>query len=401
MDVAVMTFAESRICQWLVQHQNDMVRALETLVNIESGSTHLAGIRQVRDQLAEWLEAAGIPTERIETKSGYPALWGCVGAGLPGPAVFLTGHMDTVFPVGTLQTRPFRLEQGRAYGPGVADMKAGLVMNVFICRALQALLQDGVMTLASPVRLLFTPDEEVGSREGRQLIQRYIAGAAAVFNAEPARMNGNVVTARKGGDTFAIEVQGRSAHAGVNHESGISAIEVLARLITQIHALTDYSQGITTNVGVIQGGQTSNIVAASASAKLDVRFTSLEQRDVIHRQLQHCIDNHGVAGATVSLIHLAGFLPFEADHSAQLFACYQQQALRLGTDVQGEFTGGCSDAGWTSAMGIPTLCGTGPIGGWAHTEREYCDTDSLVARAQMLVLTVLAVSDQESSPPIS
>lgn len=400
MDSAVinpptMSPAETSVCQWLAQHHHDMVSALGTLVSIESGSTNIAGIRQVRDQLAEWLEQAGVQTERIDTETGHPALWGCVDSASAGPAVYLTGHMDTVFPAGTLEQRPFRTdtELERAYGPGVADMKAGLVMNVFVCQALQALQRDGQLTLSSPVHILFTPDEEVGSLVGRQLIQQYVAGAAAVFNAEPARMNGNVVTARKGGDTFAIDVQGRSAHAGVNHESGISAIEVLARLITRIHALTDYSQGITTNIGVIQGGQTSNTVADAASAKLDVRFTSLEQRNMLHQQLQHCIDSHGVTGATATLTHLAGFLPFEADLSTDLFACYQQQAARLGIEVHGEFTGGCSDAGWTSAMGIPTLCGTGPIGGWAHTDREYCETGSLVSRAQMLALTVISGLD--------
>ena len=167
--------------------------------------------------------------------------------------------------------------------------------------------------------VLFTSDEEIGSLQGRNLIQTHIRGAKAVFNAEPARMNGNVVTARKGGDSFLIEVKGRAAHAGVNHDHGISAIEALARIVTKIHAITDYSQGITTNIGVIQGGQTSNTVADSASAKLDLRFIKVEQREAIHAQLQHCVSSHDVEGAIATLTHLAGFLPFESEWSRNSF----------------------------------------------------------------------------------
>lgn len=388
------TKAELALCQWLAEHQQDMQDALATLVNIESGSTDLDGIRAVRDQIASWLQSAGVLTERIETSAGKPAIWAQVGQ--PGlAAIYLTGHMDTVFPKGTILSRPFRIEGNQAFGPGVADMKAGLVMNTYICLGLQALLKTGGLSLRRPVELLFTPDEEIGSIQGRHLIENYIQGAFAVLNAEPARMNGNVVSSRKGGDTYLIEVKGRAAHAGVNHEHGVSAIEALARIIPQVHALTDYEHGITTNIGVISGGQTSNTVADSASARLDVRFIRVEQRETIQQKIQTCVSAHGVAGATATLTHQAGFLPFEASWSETLLPVYQQQAQRLGFQVAGEFTGGCSDAGWTSALGVPTLCGTGPIGGWAHTEREYCDLDSQVTRAQAVALTILTLDQHQ------
>ena len=136
-----------------------MTKALETLVDLESGSADIDGIRRVRNQIADWLEQSGILTERIETSAGSPALWASVGQDNGAPAIFLTGHMDTVFPKGTTQTRPYREENGRGYGPGVADMKSGLVMNVFVCRALHELQETGVLSLPAPVKILFTSDE--------------------------------------------------------------------------------------------------------------------------------------------------------------------------------------------------------------------------------------------------
>lgn len=381
---------EQQICLWLEQHHAEMVDSLKTLVNLESGSTDIEGVRNVRNQIAIWLEKKGILTERIETDAGLPALWASVGNEAQEPAIFLTGHMDTVFSSGTVAERPFRQDGERAYGPGVADMKSGLVMNIFVLMAFHELERQEAIQISCPIKILFTPDEEIGSLQGRQLIQQYIRGAQAVFNAEPARMNGNLVSARKGGDSFSIEVKGRAAHAGVNHDHGISAIEALARIISKVHALTDYSTGITTNIGVIQGGQTSNTIADKATAKLDVRFVQVAQRDDLHAQLLRCVAEHGVDGAIVTLTHLAGFLPFEDKWSAELLAQYQQQAQRIGFEVDGEFTGGCSDAGWTSALEVPTLCGTGPIGGWAHTDREFCELSSFVPRAQALALLILS-----------
>lgn len=379
------------VCEWLADQNAAMQDALMTLVNLESNSYDPDGITLVRNQLAEWLLAGGVRAETIETPDGLPALTATVGpsATTDNPAIFLTGHMDTVFPRGTASQRPGRIEGTQAFGPGVADMKAGLVMNVFVMLALQSAVDHRALALPHPVSLLFTPDEEIGSLQGRILIRQRIAGALAVFNAEPGRMSGNVVTARKGGDSFVIDVHGRSAHAGVNHAQGVSAIEALARIIPRIHALTNYEAGITTNIGLIQGGQSSNTVADQATAKLDVRFVRMDQRKAIHQQLQRCITEHGVNGATASLHHVAGFLPFEESMSRDLLPFYQQQAQKVGFDVSGEFTGGCSDAGWTAALGVPTLCATGPIGGWPHTDREYCDLTSQVPRAQALARTLL------------
>lgn len=184
---------------------------------------------------------------------------------------------------------------------------------------------------------------------------------------------------------------GRAAHAGVSHADGISAIEALAQIIVKTHQLTDYGKGITTNIGVIEGGTTPNTVAEFASAKLDVRYMTLDQGKQLDEQLHKIISEHGVAGASASLTQLANFLPFEVAMSERLLGIVQQEALALGIEVDGEFTGGCSDAGWTASMGIPTLCGTGPVGAYMHTDREYCLINTLAERGAIVARSVFEV----------
>lgn len=370
------------VSRWLLDCQLPMQSMLEKLVTIESPSSYPLGVKAVGEAIIELLSQAEVNADWVGDGEALGVL---AQVGNPdSPAIFLTGHMDTVFETGTTIERPYREVQGLAYGPGVADMKAGIVMNCFILMALRAYEINSGRTLPFCVKLLATGDEEIGSPCGRHLIFNHVNNAIAVFNAEPGRISGNVVTSRKGGDSYQITVTGRAAHAGVSHQDGISAIEALARIIQSLHALTDYEAGITTNIGVIQGGTTPNTVAEYAMAKLDVRYVTQQQGRCLAEQINLCLAQHQVDGAEASLEHIAGFLPLEAQWSAALMTLYKQQAEEMGLSISGEFTGGCSDAGWTSSMEIPTLCGTGPVGGYAHTDREYCDLTTMVERAQIV-----------------
>jgi glutamate carboxypeptidase len=206
-------------------------------------------------------------------------------------------------------------------------------------------------------------------------------------------VSGNVVTGRKGGGSFHITVSGRAAHSGVNHKEGASAIEALARKIVRLHALTDYAAGITTNVGVIKGGNTHNTVAPWAEAELDVRFVTLEQRAQIVSEIENIIRAEDVPGTRADIKPVAMFLPLEREHSEALFAIYKGAAARIGFAVEGEFTGGCADSGFTAALGVPTLCGLGPVGGKAHTDEEFCRLDTLLPRTQALAAALSALSE--------
>jgi glutamate carboxypeptidase len=370
---------------WLAGQGEAMESLLQRIVDTDSNSYDKAGVDAVGALLAAELEADGILLERMPVE-GFGDVMLAEVPGAAGKPVLLLGHRDTVFPKGTTTTRGYSRDATLAYGPGVADMKGGLVLN---CFALKALKRAGQLPYS--VQVLYTGDEEIGSGSARTHIETAARAARAVLNTEPGRASGNVVSARKGGATLIIEVSGRAAHSGVNHADGASAIEALARKIVKLHALTDYPAGITTNVGLISGGTSSNTVAPSASAKLDVRFIELKHWDQIFTAIQTIVAEEELPGTSAVLKEATTFLPMEAQHSTRLLALYQQQAQTLGFSVEGEFTGGCADSGFTASLGIPTLCGLGPVGGKVHTDREYLELDTLVPRAQALVATILAV----------
>ncbi|WP_122580724.1 M20 family metallopeptidase [Pseudomonas viridiflava] len=382
-----MNQAQLNATRWLSGQFDAMEALLQQLVDTDSNSYDKAGVDAVGDLLAAQLQADGIGVERIAVEGFGDVLLAELPGG-PGKPVLLLGHRDTVFPKGTTTTRGYTRDEKLAYGPGVADMKGGLVLN---CFALKALKRAG--PLPFPVQILYTGDEEIGSGSARVHIERHARAARAVLNPEPGRASGNVVSARKGGATLIIEVSGRAAHSGVNHADGASAIEALAHKVIKLHALTDYAAGITTNVGLMAGGTSSNTVAPTATARLDVRFIELRQWDDILTAIQAIVDTEELPGTSARLLEATTFLPMEAQHSTDLLQRYQSVAAELGFSVEGEFTGGCADSGFTASLGIPTLCGLGPVGGKVHTDREYLELDTLVPRGQALVATIVGLAE--------
>ena len=369
------------------QHQA-MVALLADLVNIDSGSYNKRGVDAVGDRLRAFLEAAGISSEIIAN-----ATYGdCMAARLPGSGgdnrpIVLMGHRDTVFPDGTAAQRPFRIDGNQAFGPGVADMKSGLVMNSFV---LEAIRRFGA---PCPLIGLYTSDEEIASPSSRPVIEAEAKDALAVFNSEPGRPSGNLVSRRKGAAFIEFEVTGRAAHSGVAHAQGVSAIDALARKIQRLHRLTDYDLGTTVNVGVVAGGTAVNTVAARATAAVDVRFPTLNIMEKILGEVRDICRCFELPGSEGHILREGNFLPLEQDEkSRELLEAYSHSAADLGFQVSAEATGGSADSGFTAALGTPTLCGTGPVGGNAHRDDEWCRIDTMIPRAQALALTILEVA---------
>ena len=375
-----------RIEAWLDGQRPAMEAFLETLVNIDSNTYDKAGTDRVGDAITAFLAVDGIAVERLPVEGFGDVLRATIPAPTNGKPVLLLGHRDTVFPTGTVARRPYTRDGDLAFGPGVADMKGGLVLTCFVLRAMTRV---GPPTV--PIIALFTGDEEIGSATGRPFLEAEAREARAVLNMEPGRVNGNVVTARKGGATLRIEMRGKAAHAGVNHPEGASAILALAGKIVELEALTDYASGVTVNVGTIEGGVSSNTVPPVAVAEVDIRFVDLAQMDRVLADVGAIVAARDRPGTNATLERRSLFLPMEARWSDELMATYKGIAAALGFEVAGEYTGGCSDAGFTASLGVPSLCGLGPIGGKAHTDEEFCRLDSLVPRAKALAGTILAL----------
>ena len=376
---------------WLQSKQSEMLALLETLVNSDSPSRDREAVDKTGGLLKQFFEAHGIAVE-TEPHSEFGE---AIHATLPDPAgrnakpIVLLGHRDTVFPPGEASRRPFRIEGDRAYGPGVADMKAGLVINAFVLAAFRATGEQ-----PGPLAALITADEEIASPSSRLVIERVARNARAVLNGEPGRASGNVVSGRKGSVFMRFSVTGRAAHSGGNFVEGRSAIGELAHKIVALHALTDLDRGITVNVGTITGGQTVNTVAPFAAGEIDLRYVHAADRAWALEQVAAIMDTATVPD-TKGAWEIAGeFLPMEMSPESQhLLDLYVDVSAGQGVQVGAEFTGGCADSGFAAAQGAPTLCGLGAVGGKAHTVEEYMEVPTLLTRAQALAGLILRLPE--------
>jgi glutamate carboxypeptidase len=344
------------------------VEFLRELVEIES-PTYSAGVKLVAERMAEELDSLGATARILEGDHVVADLEG------GGPPLLVLGHTDTVWDEGTLATMPFRVEGGVAFGPGVYDMKGGLVV------ALEALREAGARRRA--VRVFLTADEEQGSRTARKALAEAADGAAAAFVVEPPTAAGDLKTARKGLGRFRISITGRPAHAGTSLLDGASAVEELAHQIIRLHALTDHDRGLSVNVGVVRGGTRENVVAAYAEAAIDVRVSSrsdLEHLEGILRGLEPTID-----GTAIEVDGEWTRPPLERTTlSGALFARAREIGRGLGLDLREASSGGGSDGNLVAALGLPVLDGLGVEGKGAHALDEQIRLDSLPVRAKLL-----------------
>jgi glutamate carboxypeptidase len=290
-----------------------------------------------------------------------------------GDRILLLGHADTVWPAGELAKRPFKIENGRAYGPGVFDMKAGIVLIWMALRAWDK----------RPATVLITSDEEIGSVSSRALIESEATLCRAVLVLEPSLPGGVLKTARHGVGRFTLKAFGRAAHAGVEPEKGINAIEEIALQILKLQHMSDPGQSTTVTVGVVQGGTRSNVVPAEAAVEIDVRIANAEEAARVANMIRALTPE--LPGARLEVHGAINRPPMERNsETARLFEAARRIAAQFGTDLKEGSTGGASDGNFTAALGIPTLDGLGAIGGEAHALEEWVDVDSLPQRAALV-----------------
>jgi glutamate carboxypeptidase len=371
----------SEALAWLREQQPEMEQAIAALAQVNSFTANRAGGNQVGALYRQLLQPTGLRCELVQSTVYADHL--VFSSGAAGSPVVLVGHLDTVFPPGTFDD--YRREGELLLGPGVLDMKGGLVVMAF---AALALARVGALSQL-PLRMIVVSDEEVGSPEGQCVLREHAADASCGLVFEAGRERDAIVTQRKGTGSLVATAGGRAAHAGNSHAQGINAIWALSRFIDRAQTLTDYAAGNTVNVGKIEGGQGRNTVPDRARADLDIRFLTRPEGASLVARLQRAAEDAAasVPGSTLTLTGGISRDPLELSRASEgLFREYAACAAASGLgSAQAPMVGGGSDANTLSAMGIPSIDGLGPRGTGFHTRDERIELASLVPKAEALV----------------
>ena len=381
---------DNSLTAYFQAQQGAMLQALQHLVEHESPSADKARLDALARELQARFEAVGarallrenaVQGNHVEVT--YPRESATPGKADVAPALLLC-HFDTVWPVGTLAQRPLRVEDGKAIGPGTFDMKASLVIAESALRAIHEL----GLTLPRPVTLLLTSDEEIGSLSSRSLIENHARQAAYVLVLEPALLNGALKTARKGVGQFVMRITGKAAHAGVEPEKGVDAVEELAHQILALRGLANPVLGTTLNVGVVHGGSQPNVVAESAEALIDARAWTADEAQRVESAIFQAVPH--LRGANIAVSGGFDRPPLErTPQVAGLFERVRALGAEIGLELQEGATGGGSDGNFTAALGVPTLDGLGARGDGAHAQHEHIVIESLAERATLLTHLLL------------
>lgn len=373
-------FMSGAILKWLESQRETMTALLGELVVHESPSMDKSAVDRLGQKLVRELEASGAEVRTVPVTDSGDHLLGKIDGNEKDAQVLVLGHMDTVWELGALKNMPFRIQDGRAYGPGSFDMKAGLVQFIFAIRALREVGRRP----AAQVVVLINSDEEVGSHCSRKLIEDEGRRSRAVLVLEPSLPpDGKLKTFRKGVGVFSLQARGRAAHAGLAPGSGVSAIEEIARQILLLHGWTDPERGITLNVGTVRGGTRINVVAAEAQAEVDLRVANVPDAREMEKRilgLQPFLE-----GAEVKVTGGIDRPPLERSPGVvKLYQKARQVAAELGFELGEGPAGGGSDGNLTGGLGIPTLDGLGAVGDGAHAAHEHVLVSEMPKRAALL-----------------
>ncbi|MRI32873.1 peptidase M20 [Endozoicomonas sp. OPT23] len=362
---------------------------LRPLIDVDCGTLTVSGIETVAGILTEKYQQLGWNIKQVDL--------GEAGCGLevrnkPDAEqidLMMVGHMDTVFPEGTVAERPMTFDDKCAYGPGVSDMKSGLLNVIYALRA----IDEDVLDKLS-ICVCMNPDEEIGSTYSHGWLESVASEAKQVLVAEAARADGSLVKARKGMARYDIEFHGKAAHAGNEPENGRSAITEMAHWLLAINELTNFETGTTFNNGVVSGGAGANIVPDYAKIVVDIRFWDNREYEAMDEKLKSMTETPFTKDITVSIsraAHKPAMVP--SDKTVNLMSVVEESGNELGIEINWKEVGGGSDANLTAAMGIPTLDGLGPIGGGFHSSDEYLDLSSIEPRINLLKTVICKLAN--------
>jgi glutamate carboxypeptidase len=371
-------------------NRSEMLEFTRWLVEQESMSREADATRLIAENLGNRLIAQGAAVELLNDPAYGSTLRArfdyANGGSTTDKQILVVGHLDTVWPLGTLATRPFRVEEDRAFGPGIFDMKSGVMLAVFAMRAIRELS----LGTRRCVTLLMTCDEETGSHSSRDVIEEEARRSYAALVLEPPIPGGTIKTGRKGVGEFELIIGGRPAHAGNDPRAGISAITELAHQILAINKLNDYERGTTLNVGVARGGVLSNVIAAEAHAFIDMRFRTVDEGERITEAMSHL--KPVLDGARIEVRGGINRPPLvRTTETGELFEHARRLASEIGYDLKEGSVGGGSDGNFIAALGVPVLDGLGVDGAGAHAEHEHIIISDIPRRAALLTRLIQTI----------
>lgn len=368
----------------------EYLNELETLVNIDSGSRVPGGTSLMADYMEAKYRELGLTVKRIESEKGLgPCLEIRSHAEREKIDVLFLGHMDTVFPAGEPERRPYREEGELGYGPGIMDMKAGLLSTWYLVKNL---VEDGT---GLNICVAHNSDEEISSLDSQEWIKKLAEKADITIVMEPGRKNGEYVNERKGLARYTVTVEGVAAHAGIAPQDGASAIYELAELILKLQALNNYEIGTSVNVGVISGGTASNVVCDLAACVVDTRFDTIGEHEKIEESLKR-LESRRVNPRTSVTIVRDGFRPpmNKTEKTESLMALMEEQAALIGMDMKWVKTGGGSDGNFAAFAGSAVIDGAGPAGDGAHGKKESLQLNTIEPRLELLYNMLTALSEK-------
>jgi glutamate carboxypeptidase len=391
MNLQTSKSKESKMIEtYLESKKHEILELLELLVNTDSGTYNKEGVDAVGEILKEKFEKMGMyvlvhPEQKLgnhlEMKASRDS----------DPKIMIIAHMDTVFPKGAAKKRPFKVIGDKAFGPGVNDEKASHAQVLYALKALKEAGSDAYKN----VHIIFNSDEEIGSPASKPLIKQVSENKQYSIVVECSRPNGGIVTERKGVGHFTLDVNGKSAHAGVEPERGRSAIEEISHKILKLQELNNYEEGISVNVGYVHGGISTNTIPSAAKAKIDVRYKNEQQAAEIVRKITEISQKEHVSGTSTKLTGEISRPPMQkTNETEQLINVIQEAAAELGISIREVSSGGGSDASFTAIEGIPTVDGMGPMGEFSHSEKdEYTDLKTFPKMTALLAKTIEKLSE--------
>lgn len=378
----------NEISKFVDENREEIISLWKEIVNIESYTNCKESVNKLAERLKGEFEKEGLDCDLIDIGNNGSTLVGTLGSNRNKKPIIFSGHMDTVFEIGTFGENPFKIMEGKAYGPGVLDMKGGIVISLYVIKALNKIGYKD-----RPIKIVFSGDEEIGHKDsnGGDIILKEAKGGLCAFNMETGLVDNSLCVGRKGRIGCNVHVKGVETHAGNDFEGGRNAIEEMANKILQIQKLTNLEVGTTASVSIIKGGRVSNSIPEDCSIEVDLRFEKVEEMENVKKRIQEICEDTYIEGTSTHVDFVSEMMPFETTEDVMKFHKFVNTVSKENGfgEINAKRLGGSSDASYLTIANVPTICSFGVKGEWNHTSREYALVDSMFERVKLISTIVL------------